>query len=350
MRFHRVHIDSIAYELPERVVSSESIEARLQPIYDRCKLRVGRLELMSGIQTRRHFEPGTKPSAIATRAGARALKQSGIARERIGCLIHASVCRDFLEPATASVVHHQLELRDDCLAFDLSNACLGFANAMVVVAEMIEGGSIDAGLVVAGEDGGPLVEATIETLLADPKSGKGELRDAFASLTIGSGAAAMVLTRADLAPGGRPLLGGAARAATQHHVLCHGAETGNSTGPLMQTDSEALMHAGNELARETWNHFERELEWDRSNVERIITHQVGVAHRKLTLETLQLDLSLDFPTVESLGNMGSVSLPISLARAQESGFVQSEHSLALLGIGSGLHCLMLGLGPASSDA
>ena len=180
MHYQHVQIEAFAHALPERVVSSESLEERLLPVYERARVRVGRLELMSGIRERRHWEPGTRPSDVAARAGNLALAKSGLDRSRIGLLIHASVCRDFMEPATASVVHRHLELRADCVAYDLSNACLGVANGMITAANMIELGQIEAALVVAGEDGGPLVEETIRALLAKPDAGKQELKAAFA--------------------------------------------------------------------------------------------------------------------------------------------------------------------------
>jgi 3-oxoacyl-[acyl-carrier-protein] synthase-3 len=346
MRFDGVCIEAFGHVIPERVVRSEEIEARLALIYDRLNLSIGRLELMSGIRERRFFEPGTRPSEVAARAGAIALEKSGIDRAKIGCLIHASVCRDFLEPATASVVHHALELPARCSAFDLSNACLGFANAMMVIASMIERREIEAGLVVAGEDGGPLLQATIRALIEDERAGRAELKRAHASLTIGSGAAAVVLAHRSIARGPRErrrLVGGTSLSDTRHHVLCHGDRAEGYDGPLMQTDSEALMQAGNELAARTWLDFQRELGWSRGDVDRVVTHQVGVAHRKLLFSTLELDPELDFPTVETLGNIGSVSLPLSFSLALERGFIRDGDKVALLGIGSGLHCLMLGV-------
>jgi 3-oxoacyl-[acyl-carrier-protein] synthase-3 len=341
MRYQDVHVESLGYVLPDEVVRSEEIEQRLAPLYARLGVSVGRLELMTGIRERRLFPPGTRPSSAAARAGALALERAGFERARIGCLIHASVCRDFMEPATASVVHRQLELDDACQAFDLSNACLGFANAMVVLAEMIESERIPAGLVVAAEDARPLLEATLAALCRDERAGKAELKAAFASLTIGSGAAAAVLCHRSLATSPRRLLGGAARAATEHHVLCHGTVHPGHAGPLMQTDSEGLLHAGMDLAEETFEHFQAATGWSAASIERVVTHQVGTAHRRLLMERLGLDPARDFPTVERLGNMGSVSLPLTLALAEEQGFVQPGERVALLGIGSGLHCLML---------
>jgi 3-oxoacyl-[acyl-carrier-protein] synthase-3 len=106
LKFGNVAVAAFAHVLPERVVTSAEIEERLAPLYQRLRVSPGRLEMMSGIRERRFFEPGTRPSAIAARAGARAIEASGIDRSRIGLVVHAAVCRDFLEPATASVVHH----------------------------------------------------------------------------------------------------------------------------------------------------------------------------------------------------------------------------------------------------
>lgn len=343
MRFADVRLAGLSWLLPEERVSSDGLEERLTPLYDRLRLRRGRLELMSGIRERRFWPPGTRPSGPATDAGRLALERAQVAPGEVELLVHASVCRDFLEPATASVVHHGLGLSSDALLFDLSNACLGFANGLLLAAAQIDAGQIRCALVVACEDGRPLVEETIAALLSDPRIGKEELKRAFASLTIGSGAAAAVLVPGARAPHAPRLLGGKVQAATEHHVLCHGDRPEGGGGPLMETDSEALLVAGIDLARRTWPLFLEELGWERSPPERIVTHQVGVAHRRALLDALGVDPARDYPTVEHLGNMGSVSLPLTLAQALESGHVAPGQRVGALGIGSGLSCLMLGL-------
>jgi acyl-CoA:acyl-CoA alkyltransferase len=70
---------------------------------------------------------------------------------------------------------------------------------------------------------------------------------------------------------------------------------------------------------------------------------VGSTHRRKLYEALALDLTKDFSTFETLGNTGSVALPSTLARAAEAGALQPGERVGLLGIGSGLNCLMLGL-------
>ncbi len=345
MRFENVCIETLGYHLPENIVTSEDLEKRMEPLYEKLKLPYGRLELMSGIRERRFWDKGVFPSDVSSIAGETALNKSAIDRNEIGSLICASVCRDFLEPATATVIHHNLQLPQDCAVFDISNACLGVLNGMVSIANQIESGQIRAGLVVAGENGGPLVNNTVENLLSDPEPSRNKIKTAFASLTIGSAAVAVLLVHRDLSRNGHRLLGGIARADTRHNHLCRGNEDtgmGLTAQPLMETDAETLMQEGIRLGGETWELFKKEMGWSNDQVDRTFCHQVGSLHRKHMLETFQLNPENDFTTLEFLGNTGSAALPVTLAMGEEKGFLKKDDHVALLGIGSGLNCMMLG--------
>lgn len=342
MRFENVCIESLALALPEEVWTSAEIEERLRPLYERLKLPAGRLELMTGIRERRVWPAGTRPSWASAAAGRAVLAKSSLKAAQVELFIHAAVSRDMLEPATASFAHHEIGLPETAQIFDVSNACLGFLNALTVAAAMIDSGQISCAMVVAGENGRPLVEHTIETLLAKPL-GRNEIKPYFANLTIGCGAAAAIICHRSLVKG-RPhrLLGGIARAATRHTELCQG-DTYGAEALAMQTDSEQLLLAGVELALETWVEFKRTSGWDEGSVDRFIGHQVGSIHRRKTFEALGLDLAKDFSTFESLGNMGSVSLPATLALAVDAEAVRPGNRVSLFGIGSGLNCMMLAL-------
>jgi 3-oxoacyl-[acyl-carrier-protein] synthase-3 len=334
---------ALAAEIPPRGVTSAEVEAQLAPVYQRLKLPLGRLELMSGIRERRFWQPHTRPSQAAAAAGEKALAQFAPGREKIGCLIHASVCRDFLEPATAALVHQQLRLAPDCLIFDLSNACLGVLSAMMQVAAMIEGGFIDAGLIVAGETAEPLHLATVKKLLSDATLTRQTIKNHFASLTIGSGAVAVIVAN-HAKFGGHRLLGGAAQTASDASQLCREDTSQTSAvGPLMATDSEKLLLAGCQLAAAVWQKACAALHWDNATPDRFFTHQVGIAHRKLLFTTLGLDVAKDFSTFPRFGNTGAAALPTALAVCQTEKPIAAGEKLALLGIGSGLSSIMLGV-------
>lgn len=342
MKFVDTCIESLAVALPDQVLTSVEIEARLRPLYERLRLPEGRLELMTGIRERRVWPIGTRPSDASAAAGRAALAKSNLHAEQVELFIHAAVCRDMLEPATASFAHRKIGLPATAQILDVSNACLGFLNSLTLAAGMIESGQIRCALIVAGENGGPLVEQTIRTLLEQPLDRNG-IKPFFANLTIGSGAVAAVVCHRELVDGSaHRLIGGVARAATTHSELCQGDSHG-AESLAMQTDSEALLNAGLILAHETWQIFCAETGWGGASIDRFICHQVGSTHRRKLYEKLGLDLSKDFSTFESLGNTGSVALPATLALAAETGAVKLGDKIALLGIGSGLNSLMLAL-------
>jgi 3-oxoacyl-[acyl-carrier-protein] synthase III len=351
MKYSNVYVEGLAYALPQEVITSEELEARLAPLYARLRLPEGRLELMTGIRERRFWPQGMLPSEQSIVSANRLFETTGFDRNQVGALIHASVCRDYLEPATACGVHRALGLPAECLVYDVSNACLGILNGMVQVANLIELGQIQAGLVVGTESARPLVENTIRTLNADASLTREQMKLAVASLTIGSGSAAVLLTHKSLSRSGKRLLAATAYAHSLGHELCRGQEqqlagaeaSGGMVAPLMQTDSEQLLEQGVIAAQAAFQSFLKETGWPRDAISKTICHQVGSAHRKLLLKTLGLDAERDFTTYETLGNTGSVALPITLAKAMEAGHLQRGDRVALLGIGSGINVLMLAL-------
>ncbi len=346
MRYQHVCVEAFSYTLPPNIVTSDEIESQLAPVYERLGLSAGRLELMTGIRERRFFDRGIFPSHVSSQTAEKAIEASQIDRSKLGVLIHGSVCRDRLEPATASSVHHSVGLPTSALVLDVSNACLGLLNGMLMLANMIELGQVKAGVVVGTEDGRNLVEGTIESMLRNESVTRQDMKLDFASLTIGSGSAAVVLCDSTLSRTGNRLLGGAFQAKTDSHGLCEGGVEAKKHGddrPRMQTDSEAMLHAGIGLAVSTWKKTKQVLHWQNSNVDKTFTHQVGKAHRKLLYEKLGLNPKIDFPTVEFLGNVGAAALPMAAAMGIEQGHVRTGNKIALLGIGSGLNALMLGI-------
>jgi 3-oxoacyl-[acyl-carrier-protein] synthase-3 len=343
MRYRHVAIDSFGYVLPDDVIISTELESRLSPLYERLRLPEGRLELMTGIRERRFWPAGMLPSEKSVESAEKAIRAAGIDRRRIGALIHGSVCRDFLEPATACSVHHHLQLPAECMVYDVSNACLGILNGIVQVANMIELGQIEAGLIVGTEGSRQLVETTIDWLNRTKSLTRDEVKLAVASLTIGSASVAVLLTHREFSRAGHRLIGATVRSTTEHHALCHSGrdEAAADMQPLMTTDSERLMQEGIVTGVETFRAFLKETGWSRDAIARTFCHQVGSAHRKLMLQALELSPDRDFTTFEWLGNTGAAALPITMAIGAEKGLVKTGDKVAMLGIGSGINCLML---------
>ncbi len=345
MLFHNACLESFGVALPQEIITTADVEKRLEPLYDRLRLPEGRLELITGVRERRFWSPGTLPSEKSIVSGNRAIEAANFDRGQIGAMIHASVCRDHLEPATACAVHHGLGLPADCQIFDVSNACLGLMNGVLLLSTMIEAGQIKAGLVVGTEGSRQLVETTIDELNANETLTRKAIKTAIASLTIGSGSCAILVTHRDVSQTGNRILGGSVYANTQFHELCHsGADEAVASGmqPLMETDSETLMREGCDTGAKNFKSFLSKLDWTRDKIGKTVCHQVGPAHKKMMFDSLKMDVTKDFATVEWLGNTGSVALPITAAVGAMSGHLQSDDRVGMFGIGSGINCIMLG--------
>lgn len=396
MKYTRVHMESIGYELPPVVITSDNLESRLMPMYDALHIAPGQLEALTGITERRWWEEGHMLSDGAAAAARKALEQSNVKADEIKALIYTGVCRENFEPATACAVAAQLGIKDDANIYDISNACLGVMNGIIDIANRIELKQIRAGMVVSCETSREIVEIMIERMLND-KSMEMFSRS-LATLTGGSGAAAVLLTDGSFDNSQtHRLLGGANQSAPEHHKLCRWGVTlspvalgelmfspdkllaaidqvmepdtlpsvvkeimtSNKIPPslanmmpsqklpdalseFMSTDSVAVLKHGAKLGIKTWGSFLGKMGWARDQVDKVICHQVGEGHRDTILKELGIDPAKDFSTYKYLGNIGTVSVPLTAAIAEQRLFLKPGDHVSFLGIGSGLNCMMLG--------
>ena len=109
----------------------------------------------------------------------------------------------------------------------------------------------------------------------------------------------------------------------------------------MVTDAVSVLKHGVELGKQTWDALCKELTWSSESVDKVICHQVGKANQKTILNTISVPVEKDYSTFEFLGNIGTVSVPLTAALADERGFLTPGDNVAFLGIGSGLNCMML---------
>ncbi|MGA8210013.1 MAG: 3-oxoacyl-ACP synthase III [Nocardioidaceae bacterium] len=330
-RFRNTAILSVGRADASEVITSDALDERLGDLYQRVGLRPGLLERLVGIRERRWWPAGVSFVDGAVTAAGKAISESGVDPAEIGLLVNTSVSRRYLEPATATAVHDGLGLPASCQNFDVTNACLGFVNGMEIAAAMIDAGHVEYALVVDGEDARDVQEATMRRL-SEPGTTAKDVMAQFATFTLGSGAAAMVLGRADDHPGGHRMVASASRAGTEHHELCIG------DNDLMHTDLKGLLDAGLALSSDLWAEASRELDWA-EGMDRYIIHQVSQVHTEALCQRLGIDPDLVPRTFPDRGNMGPVSVPYTLAAEVDR--LEPGQRVLLMGIGSGLNATCL---------
>jgi acyl-CoA:acyl-CoA alkyltransferase len=333
MLFQHVAIAGLAHVDAPRQLTSAEINARLKPTLDRLGIQTNVLEDIAGIYSRRLWDDEVQASDAATLAGVKALADAGIDPSRVGLLVNTSVSRDYLEPSTASIVSGNLGLPDTCQNFDVANACLAFLNGMDIASRMIERGEIDYALIVDGETANLVYEKTLARM-SSPEVTEDEFRNEMAALTLGCGAAGMVLARAELAPGAPRYRGGVTRAATQWNTLCRG------NLDRMVTDTKMLLIEGMKLASKTFAAAKLAFGWAVDEVDEFVIHQVSKVHTQAMVEAFGIDPKKVLTIFGEHGNIGPASVPIVLSKLREMGRLKKGDRIALLGIGSGLNCSM----------
>lgn len=347
MKYSNVFINSISYELAPEVISSVELESRLAPLYQKLRIPMGQLAALTGIQERRWWPTDHILSDGAIAAARKTMAETGVDINDLGAVVYTGVCRDQHEPATACRIAAKLGVNSSTAIYDISNACLGVLSGILDIANRIELGQIKAGLVVSCESARHIVDITIENMLENKTIQN--YSQSLATLTGGSGAVAVLLTDGSLSlknTDQHKLLGASHLSAPEHYDLCKWGlkEVGlNLHREYMRTNAVPLLKEGVALALQTWEHFLDQRGWSVDQVDKVICHQVGSANQKKVLAALNIPTHKEFPTFQKLGNMGTVSLPVTAAIADEQGFLVKGDKVSFLGIGSGLNCMMLGL-------
>ncbi len=333
MLFNNVSIAGLAHIDAPHTLTSKQINERLQPTYDRLGIRTDVLGDVAGIHARRMWDADMQASDAATLAARKAMTDAGITAGQVGLLVNTSVSRDYLEPSTASIVSGNLGVGEECVTFDVANACLAFINGMDIAARMIERGEVDYALVVDGETANLVYEKTLERM-SSPDVTAQEFRDELAALTLGCGAAAMVMARAELVPDAPRYRGGVTRSATEWNTLCRG------NLDRMVTDTRMLLIEGLKLAQKTFVAAMQALGWAVDELDQFVIHQVSLPHTQAFIKNFGIDPKKVMTIFGEHGNIGPASVPIVLSKLRELGRLKKGDRIALMGIGSGLNCSM----------
>lgn len=158
----------------------------------------------------------------------------------------------------------------------------------------------------------------------------------LATLTLGEGAVAMILSHKDVAKTGHEVKGAVSVAETKHNRLCV-ANPG-----FMKANPGKLMIAGAHLFAKTWKLAAKTFEnWSDEQIDLYAPHQVSSHNTDAVIKAIGITKSKCKITFPMLGNTGPAGLPTALAMAAEDGNIKEGSRVSLMGIGSGLNCTIM---------
>jgi 3-oxoacyl-[acyl-carrier-protein] synthase-3 len=106
---------------------------------------------MAGVRERRVVDAGVTSADLCFEAAEALLQRLQWRRESITGLIFVTQSPDYFLPSTGCVVHHWLNLSDDCAAFDVGLGCSGYPYGLYLAATMLRGGGHQRILMLHGE-------------------------------------------------------------------------------------------------------------------------------------------------------------------------------------------------------
>ncbi len=340
----RSRILSTGFHVPDRVVTNEDLEARMDTSDEWIRNR-------SGIRERRWVEEGETGADMAEAAARRALDRAGMEPGEVDCIVLATLSPDHFFPGTGVFLQRQLGLSGiPCL--DVRNQCTGFIYGLSVADAWIRTGAYRRVLLVGTE----VHSAGLDVSTAG--------RDT--AVLFGDGAGAAVLGPADEGAGaGSPGDGdgdGDGRVARREDrgVLSVKIHADGEHAEKLWTDvpgcayrpfiDEAMMeerrHMPEMEGREVFKHASRRMpeavhevlaDADESleDVAMVIPHQANLRISRSVQKALGLPDDRVYNNIQRYGNTTAASIPIALHEAVEEGRITDGDLVCLTAFGSG---------------
>ena len=315
--------------IPKSKVSNEAFGQSIEWIDWRSFMR------SSGVQT--HHEIDTKTSLIdmAERAVidlfSHGLSASNAKLEDVDTILWASVSRALVEPATAILLQKRLGIRKS-VSFDISDACLSFADGLIVADAFVNTGLSRNVLVVSAEH---ISRIAYDSLMAIEKREYG--RECLAALTLGDGAAAALVTHQSKHEPGLVVRAFQRATLSEYVDAC----TLEAFGQPMFTDAKRMFEGALTHSLPMANNLLHKIGWRLEDLDLIVPHQASLKVIKQASQLMGLPLDVFAVTLDQFGNMASVSVPFTLQKAVSERKLSNGAKVLIGGFGSGLSFAMI---------
>lgn len=319
-------IAGLGVHLPERTRTTVQTERELRELNPGLRLAPGLIQRLTGVESV-HLRPeGWQTSDLAVAASRIALAESP---GEIDLLLFASASQDLIEPATGHIVAAKLGL--ECPVMDIKNACNSLLNGMQVAEALIATGQHRRVLVASGEQPSHGVRWT----LADHE----QFLRSFPGYTMSDGGAAVILEATDDPATG--ILHSRFLAVSRHWAIGT-FPGGGSMNPrdmdlaYFDMDGAGLQQAFLDLGPQpVLDLLETSgLTWD--DIDLVAIHQVALPYLPPIFARLGVAVDRSVITIADHGNLASVTLPLQLALARESGQVGPGSLVLLIGLAGGI--------------
>ena len=145
--FKNVKISGISSVIPTKEIDIEDEKE----FYGNSDKKIARIKEIVGLSKRRVVSKNVTASDLCTQAASTLISEMKINISDIDALVFVVQNPDYICPATACIIHKNLELGANCIAFDVNQGCAGYVYGLYIASSLIEGGSCKKVLLCAGD-------------------------------------------------------------------------------------------------------------------------------------------------------------------------------------------------------
>ncbi|MES2172240.1 MAG: 3-oxoacyl-[acyl-carrier-protein] synthase III C-terminal domain-containing protein [Actinomycetota bacterium] len=321
----RSRVAGLGVHLPADMRTTEQTELALRERNPDLRLATGMIGRLTGVRSVHLRAEGWQTSDLAAAAARDALADSP---GRIDLLIFASASQDLIEPATSHIVAAKLGL--DCPVMDVKNACNSVLNGVQVADALITTGQYRRVLIASGEQPSHAVRWQLES--------RAQFLRSFPGYTMSDGGAALILEASDDERG----ILGCTFVAVSSHWNIGTLGTGGSMDPHAVNGSHfdmngpALQKAFLDLGPDAVLDTLRRLDFEWGDFDLVAIHQGALPYLAPIFDRLGVAADKSIITVEHHGNLASVTLPLQLLLARETGMIGPGSLVAMIGLAGGI--------------
>ncbi|MEI0486076.1 beta-ketoacyl-ACP synthase III [Brachyspira intermedia] len=315
----KASIKYLSSYLPENVMTNYDLEKKLDTNNDWIVSR-------TGIEERRIADKKESTGDMAVKAVSK-LKDKGAVIEDADAVIVATSTKSYTFPSTAGLVQKAFNIKNSCLAFDISAACSGYIYALNTAASLIESGECKKVLIVAAEKCSDILnweDRTTAILFGDGVSSA--LLEASSDDSKG-----IISTDIGSEPNDEILIvkgGGSVNPITEENVE-------DNTNTITMAGTEVFKKAVKTFD-ETINKTVKNAGLELKDLSLIITHQANTRIMNAVAKTLGLNDDKFYINIQKYGNTSAASVGIAFTEAFESNAIKDGDYVLLTAFGAGL--------------
>ncbi|MBW5396115.1 beta-ketoacyl-ACP synthase III [Brachyspira pilosicoli] len=313
-------IKNLSSYLPENILTNYDLEKTLDTNNDWIVTR-------TGIEERRIADKNESSANMAIKAVKKLIEKNENISDADAVIVATST-KSYTFPSTAGLIQKEFNIKNSCLAFDISAACSGYIYALNTAASLVESGECKKVLIVATEKCSDIIN----------------WEDRSTAILFGDGVSAALIEAREDDESGVIIATDIGSEPNDEILIVKG---GGSAEPITEKNVEDKLNSitmeGTEVFKKAVTTFDETIRktvksanLELNDLSLIITHQANTRIMNAVAKKLDFDDSKFYVNIQKYGNTSAASVGIAFTEAFEKNAIKKGDYVLLTAFGAGL--------------